>query len=323
MKILVVKIGAIGDVLMARSIPQIAPAGSEITWLCGQSVAPLVRLFPNVGEVLAIDDRRFLGGGLSGRVSGVLAANAKLLGRRFDLVVTGHSDPRYAWLSRAAFARKHRSFAADRLVRGRFHGHEYARLLHGNEGAQAPAFRYQKLKGPRPGLLKGRRKALLFPGGAKNLLRDNALRRWPLPHYAALATLLKRRGWSVAYSGATSDAWVREGMAPSGALDLIGKFELPETLGLCAEADLVVTHDSGPMHLAAASGTRVLALFGPTAPAEFGAAYENVEVLESEKPLACRPCYDGREFAACSDNRCLSEISPAALLRHLETTRAR
>jgi heptosyltransferase-2 len=323
LKILIVKIGAIGDVCMARAMLQAAPPQAEITWLCGNSVAPLVRLFPGRITVMPVDDAALLAGSLLARLGVLAGIWMRLAGKRFDLVATGHSDGRYALLSLTVAAALRRSFATERLVRGRFFGDEYARLIHGLDGPAAPRARYQALAAARPGALKGGRWALLFPGGARNLLRDNALRRWPLEHYAALTGLLKKKGWKVAFAGAESDAWVRPAMLKAGALDLLGRFGLDATLGLCAEASLVVTHDSGPMHLAAASGTRVLALFGPTPPSDFASGYENVEPLWGGADLACRPCYDGKEFAPCTDNRCLGDLAPGAVMRVLGAARAR
>ena len=65
------------------------------------------------------------------------------------------------------------------------------------------------------------------------------------------------------------------------------------------------------------SASRVLlpliALFGPTNPNELLWIDESVTVLWGGEQLACRPCYDGREFARCANNVCLSSVSPAVV----------
>jgi heptosyltransferase-2 len=78
-------------------------------------------------------------------------------------------------------------------------------------------------------------------------------------------------------------------------------------------ADLVVSHDTGPMHLARLVRAPLVALFGPTNPHELLWTDETVTVLWGGGHLACRPCYDGREFARCADNICLSSVSPAVV----------
>jgi heptosyltransferase-2 len=318
MKILIVKIGAIGDVLMARGMVSAAPKGSEISWLCGASVTPLVREFAGVSEIIEIDDRALLRGGLGARARVMAGLWAHLAGRRFDLVATGHSDARYGWLSRPVRSGLRRSFASQRVVPGRRHADEYARLIHGIDGPLAPRAVLPLLRRSQA----APKTALLFPGGAKNLLRDDALRRWPLASYAALAKLLLRRGWKVTLGGAESDAWILPAFSGLKAENRVGAWDLPATLDACARSAAVVSHDSGPLHLAMATPARVVAIFGPTQPAEKVSPRQGVTVLWGGADLACRPCYDGKDYAPCPDNVCIKEVSPGAVLAALEGKRA-
>ena len=318
MRLLIIKLGAIGDVLMARAMLEAVPEGSEVSWVCGKSVAPLVREFEGVTELIEIDDEALLKGGLFARLRVMLGLWMELLGRRFDLIATGHSDRRYGWLSLTASGEK-RSFATQPPRSGRFHGDEYARLLHGIDGPTAPRAKLAPLRKPKP----APKSALLFPGGAKNILRDDALRRWPLSHYVDLAQLLLKKGWKVSIAGAESDRWVWQGFEGLKVADRIGAWSLPETLDACAASAAVVTHDSGPLHLALASASRVVALFGPTMPSEKVQVREGVTVLWGGADLACRPCYDGKNYAPCSNNVCLKRVTPGAVMAALEGKRAR
>ena len=74
-------------------------------------------------------------------------------------------------------------------------------------------------------------------------------------------------------------------------------------------SDLVITHDGGPLHLALLAGTRLIALFGPTSPHEKVPERDGVVVLWGGADLACRPCYDGNDYADCPLNVCLREVS--------------
>lgn len=323
MKILFVKLGAIGDALMARGLPALAKRlhpDSRLTWVAGRGVAPLVRLFPGVDQVVVADDAALLLGALPQRLGAGLRLASDLGLGRWDLVLTGHADRRYRLLTAFVRAGERRGFGPGFPKPGRFHGDEYARLLHNIDGPAAPA-------APLPGLrvaldqglasrLRGKGPAaLLFPGGARNALRDGPLKRWPLRHYAALAKLLLKRGWRVWLGGGAGDAWTREAFQGLKTLDLIGATDLPQTLALCAAAKAVVSHDSGPMHLAQASGAKVIALFGPTPPASFVDPRSDSRVIWGGEELACRPCYDGRDFAPCADNICLGHVAPGRVLR--------
>jgi heptosyltransferase II len=332
MKILIVKIGALGDVLMARDMARLAKdtnPEAEVTWLCGQSVAAMVRLFDGVDQIITIDDKALLASGKVAALGQLARIATSLAFRYYDLIATGHFDWRYRFLSRTAIAGTRRSFVRGSLPRpGRFHGDEYARLIRGMDVPGLGRIEPKPLKVTlEPALrrkIAGEGKALLlFPGGAKNLLRDDALRRWPLEHYAALAKLAKMNGWRIWLGGAESDAWTRSAFAGLGVLDLIGAADLPQTLALSAAASAVVTHDSGPLHLAAAAGARVIALFGPTAPSEKVNREEDVSVLWGGELLACRPCYDGRNYAACDNNVCLGRLTPGEVMAALSQADAR
>ena len=104
---------------------------------------------------------------------------------------------------------------------------------------------------------------------------SHALRNWYPDRYAALADHAAARGWRVVLCGGrselerqTSDAIVAAMRAP--ALDLVGKDTLKQLPALLARADLLVTPDSGPMHIANAMGTRVLGLHAATNPVRSG-----------------------------------------------------
>lgn len=69
-------------------------------------------------------------------------------------------------------------------------------------------------------------------------------------------------------------------------------FSLQELAALIKKSDVLVTNDSGPMHIAAAVGTPVVALFGPTEPARTGPYTENCIVIKKE--MDCSPCFRSR-----------------------------
>lgn len=104
---------------------------------------------------------------------------------------------------------------------------------------------------------------------------SHALRNWRAERYAALADHAAARGWRIVLCGGrsalereTTDAILAAMRAP--ALDLVGKDTLKQLPALLARADLVVTPDSGPMHIANAMGAKVLGLHAASNPARSG-----------------------------------------------------
>jgi heptosyltransferase II len=325
MRVLVVKIAPIGDVVLSLSMVTALRREhqcAEIVWLCGKSVAPLLSEIPSI-ELITVDEARLLTGSFFQRIGQVLSVWRRILARRFDLVVLGYSDRRYKILTFPAAARTRRAFNRKGgrwwPVPGRYHGDEFARLITGVDGPHASSAALPRIN-PRlseqlAALTRGRTVIALAPGGARNLLEDVMLRRWPLDLYRRLAQELAHRRFSVAIVGAPSDTWVRVAFDGVDVLDLIGRTSLPELVAFYQRCAAVVTHDSGPMHLAVLAGAPTVALFGPTVPGEKVPKSGRIRVIWGGENLPCRPCYDGKVYAACSDNRCMKQISVAQVVK--------
>ena len=327
---LVIKLGAIGDVVMAspmatalkRTHPEM-----QVTWLCGHGVAPLLRLLPDIDEIVELDERALLAGTTAQRARAMAGAAAALRRRRFDLVLNGHPDPRYRVLETLVRGGTVRRFTRNPRKRvlpvpGRYHGDEYVRLATGVDGPEASPADLPRIRPPLPAAIEIEPTAsyiAVAPGGAHNVLRDNEVRRWPLERYAKLAAELDERGHEVVICGGPSDRWVQDafGHLP-GRLDLVGRTSLPDLLAVFGACDAVVTHDSGPMHLARLAGSRLVALFGPTDPSWFlPSRPARTTVLRGGEALPCRPCYDGRQFTECRSAPCMADIPVDEVLRAL------
>lgn len=138
---------------------------------------------------------------------------------------------------------------------------------------------------------------------------------WPPEFFRALTEqLLDQTDTTLVYFGDLStEALVQEitHNMPSRVINLAGKTSLKELVALISCCKMLVTNDSGPMHIAAAVGTFPLALFGSTNPFATG-PYGIGEVIY--KGVACSPCYQRR----CPiDFRCMKEISPEEVLSRL------
>ncbi len=291
---------------------------AKITWVCGESTAALLKNIERINELVVVNDRKLLRGGVLGALSVLIPLWLRFFGKSFDLIVTGHSDSRYGLLSLTVEGKIRRRFRYKPEgrwpVSGRYHADEYVRLVTGINGPEAPSGMVPTLhfhldSSFSKQLASSEKIVALAPGGAKNLMRDDALRRWPLESYVQLAEKLIRANYQVVVTGAPSDEWIREAFKQLPVLDLVGQTSIPDLIALFAAVNLTVTHDSGPLHLAVASGKPVLGLFGPTVPWEKVPKDKRVTVLWGGRHLACRPCYDGKNYAPCASNECLKSIS--------------
>jgi 3-deoxy-D-manno-octulosonic-acid transferase/heptosyltransferase-1 len=143
---------------------------------------------------------------------------------------------------------------------------------------------------------------------------------WRNDRFALLADrLIDECGADVVFTGGGDDRPVIEEirrMMTLPSIDFSGRTTLTMLAALYQRSALLVTTDTGPMHLAAAVGTRVVALFGPTAPWRTGPFGDGHQVIRTEPP--CSPCFKRR----CDEHRCrcmtdIDVAQVAAAVKHL------
>jgi heptosyltransferase-2 len=348
-RLLLVKLGAIGDVVMAiPAAHAMHAAGYEVDWICGRAIAPVLALYDWI-NVIEVDEGDLLLGSKTAGLRAVLALWRTLRRRAtsqpYDLCATLYYDTRYKLLTLPVRARHRIALShtdrATRLLPGRHHTDEYARILlahvpgerggRGERGGHAgridgelatqyapipvPAERLPRtLPSPHP----TQPRAVLIPAGSRNLLRDDALRRWPIECYVELARHLLARGCEVLVAGGPGDEWASVHFAGLATTDLIAKLSLVESLALLDSAAVTVTHDTGPLHLAGLTSTAIVAIFGPTDPRGRLPQRANCVALWGGEGFACRPCYDGRDFAPCAHNGCMHQVTPAMVLAEID-----
>ena len=139
---------------------------------------------------------------------------------------------------------------------------------------------------------------------------------WSEGKFAELADrLINERNAVVIFTGSYDDGPVNArilAMMKQNAVSWAGETTLKELAALASLCTVFITTDTGPMHLAAAAGTRVVALFGPTAPwrtGPFGPSHVTVRA-----GLICSPCFK----RTCDDNvRCMEEITVDEVMRNI------
>jgi len=258
-RILVIKLGALGDVVLAFA-PLAAirahHAADEVALLTTAPFAPLLAGSPWFDRVLV--DRRPRPWDLRG----LLALARTLRGWDFvyDLQTSGRSSRYHRLAGRPPWSG---------IARGASHPHDNpARdLMHTRERQAEQLARAGIAEVPWPDLgwlaaqgpVLARPYALLVPGASPH----RPAKRWPVERFAEIAARLSARSIRpvVVGSGAERPLAAAIAAACPDALDLTGRTALAELGGLAARASLAVGNDTGPMHLAAAMGTRAIVLF--------------------------------------------------------------
>lgn len=326
-RFLIVRIAALGDVARATTLVtriRDSDPTANVTWVVGGAFEPLLREVPGIDRIVTVDERRLYTGHATTRILEVVLLWLRLAAQRFDTVILAHPDPRYDHLVSGVRRKRLVKLATPTAESKGYIGDEFAALLGKlSRPGQFPLPDLRsRIEHVAPTSFAGSADAgplvVLAPGGAKNVLRDDALRRWPVDSYAQLARQLIDRGYRVALVGAETDAWVRPAFGGIPVQDLIGTLGIPQLLRVLRDCDVVVTHDTGPLHLAQLVRARAVSLFGPTIPERVIALDGSTEVLWGGAQLACRPCYDGREFAVCSRNLCMEDISVASVVSAID-----
>lgn len=154
--------------------------------------------------------------------------------------------------------------------------------------------------------------AMLHPGARK------PLKRWPPEYYAALADTFHAYGWSVVIVGMAEDLPVIDqirSLSKARTFALIDE-SLMNFAALTARAEAFVGNDSGPMHLAAAAGAKVIGLFGPGTPEMFSPVGARVAYIHHK--LHCNPC--DQVHCVYPDNPCMSRITVEQVLEKIDHT---
>jgi heptosyltransferase-2 len=143
-------------------------------------------------------------------------------------------------------------------------------------------------------------------------------KRWPEQYYAELAQRLQAQGYAVWLIGSPKDKEVAAKIVAMGnpsVRNLCGTTDLSDAIALLSCASLVVSNDSGLMHIAAALDRPLLAIFGSSSPQFTPPLSEKAQVLKLDLP--CSPCFK-RECPLGHFN-CMMQLTPAEVAKHLPT----
>jgi heptosyltransferase-2 len=325
-KILVVQTAFIGDVLLVTPVFQVLrrhwPAG-RVHAVVIPSGYPVLEHNPNIDRIFVFDKHKQNSG-----ISGLLRLSQQLRREMYDIVVAPHRSLRTALLVRLTGAAIRIGFD---LNSGRLcysHHVPYDRNRHEvdrnlsllkplgiSAGKVAPDIYSTE---------EERRQIadLLAESWAQNpliVLAPGSIwptKRWPAASFMELAKTLLEHGLSVCLIGGLQDHALCSRIAavsPKQILNTAGSLSLRASAELLRHARLLVSNDSAPLHLASATGTPTLALFGPTVPAFGFAPYRDNSVV-MELDLPCRPCsIHGGRRCPIQTHACMRDLTAAAV----------
>lgn len=321
MKILLLRLGAIGDIVqiaIAIALFKIENPETKIDWVVDKSLKEFVSAFGVADCVISLDYKSLIEGSLFSRILKLIAAVIKLssLGSYYK-AINGHKDFRYSLLLSFVSTKKINKLDRPYPIIHRFKIYENYRLLSNEEknllkiedGVKYIRENLRKIN-INKNYLTEKNYVLIAPGGAKNLLSDDPLRRWPIENYILLSKKIREYGMQVVIVGGETDEWVNEYIKDLDVINLIGKTSLLGLFNLIDNTKLIVSHDSGILHIAQLTESPIVAMFGPTpANALISFSREKTKILHKQNTIECSPCYNGKTYAPCKDNKCMKEIT--------------
>lgn len=324
-KVLVVRVGALGDTLMATPLVSALASrepGSRIDFLCSANAAGILREHPSIACVLTLEQRNwpiFLSSEKRSLIRQIRA-------QKYDLAILLESAPRYYDLLDSCSIGEIRSFRDcpfdPRQHSSRNHLHvagfaDWKEMpLHPffqSGGAERERARQwlEQLPFPRVGFHCG-----YGPAGRK--ARPDQLKGWSLANFSAVARVLAAEGAACVLTGARGDIPATAKIAsdlPAGAvLDLAGRTSVVELGAILDSLDLFISVDSGPAHLAAAVATPLIVLWGPAKFDQVHPLRNGAPVRVLREPLPCAPCYDTPAMKSCRANVCMQRIRPQRVI---------
>jgi ADP-heptose:LPS heptosyltransferase len=342
-RILLLRLERIGDLLMTlgalESVRARAPH-AEIHLVVGSWNASLARLVPGIDSHETLDVP-WLARQDAGASVGALVRRAwAWRPRGFDLALNFEPDIRSNLLLALSGAPRRVGFSSGGGGAFLTSALSYAPTAHTAAnalrlidaalpvaaGTAGPTTRYPRLPVPDEARREARR--LLGNADASRLLvglhasGGRPIKHWHPDRFAQVATRLARGlPATIVLTGTPEDRALVDRIisvlpADVTVLDVAGSMALPVFAGLLEQLSLFVTGDTGPMHLAAALGTPVVALFGPSDPGRYGPLTDRARVVTAD--LWCRPCSRVRRPPArCVGHvpDCLNSIDVEAVCR--------
>lgn len=336
MKILFVKLSAIGDVVQTlpalEAVKKLYP-NSEIDWVVEEAASGILENHPLISRLLILRRKKWLRmiirpGAFGEGLRNIFGFFRDLRSTHYDIAIDFQGLLKSGLVIGISRAERKIGFNGTRELSYLFLNErlpKYDRERHALEryldiarylGAENPSTACTLPIEREIKTMRARLAGLGIKQGkvvAINPVARWKTKLWSEDKFAELADrLIREKKATVIFTGSPDDRKITgriRSMMQERAEDLAGATTLKELAALASLSDMFITTDTGPMHLAAAAGAKVVALFGPTAPwrtGPYGAGH-----LVIRKGLDCSPCFKRR----CDTIMCMEEITVADVMK--------
>jgi lipopolysaccharide heptosyltransferase II len=312
-KILFVSLSNLGDIILTTPVFETLSENfpeSRIDVIVGSSGKSIFSAHPGCGRIITRKRRQTMGERIEELIS--------IRKEKYDIIV----DLKNSFLPFLGGARRGLPSIRDRLRRGHMVDVHLGAIKSLDIAPDAPPRFYVPVSLEEKEFVSGiMEDEGITEGSSVKIVTINPgakshIKRWSIERYAKITDLLgKELGCRIFIVGGEEDReTAREILAisSSSALNLTGKTSIGSLYEIIRRSDLVITNDSGPMHLASAAGTPTIAIFGPSNEKKYGPLAPGSVVLTPE--MDCRPC----EKALCSEefsDGCISRVSSSRVFR--------
>jgi len=306
--------------LLKRHLP-----ASEIFWWIDSALAPLLEGDPDLSGIVRFERKRWAA---PRHWPEMFRSIRWMRAQNFDWVIDLQCLARsgtFAWLANGQFLigldevrEGARGFYDVAIRRASFHTHAVDWYLAVLPRLGVPVHKNFQWLPERPAIAAAVKSKWQTDGARWIAIQPGARwenKRWPVEYFAELVRLLAKHlpDTRFAILGAAEDKPLGEMILraePQRSLNLCGETSLPEMIEWLRLCELMVTNDTGPMHVAAAFGKPLVALFGPTEPRRTGPYGHLENALRLDLP--CSPCLKSHCTYEKPDE-CLKAISPATV----------
>ena len=332
-KILIIRLSSIGDILL--STPFIRQtrqkfSHSQIDYAVKNEFAELLKFNPNINNLIAYKSKT--------GIKGLRELKNSLLKNNYDYIFDLHNNFRSIYLRTGHEAAKN-----YRIIKNKSTQFLYVKFkLNRYQNSIPIAERYLRV-GKNTGIKDDGKGLEIFwddkiTESVIGLLSNAGIstndtffavapgagfftKKWPIEYYKILAQyIIKKYNTKIVVLGSTNDNGEgKELKKVTDVVDLTGKLSILQSANVLSKSTALVSNDTGLMHMATATKTPVLAIFGSTVK-EFGFfPYRSKSIVLENHNLNCRPCsHIGRQNCPKDHFKCMKEITPEIVTKRFE-----